>query len=182
MILFWAGLLAATTSLYVLLDGFDLGVGILFAFADEPNRRKMLTAISPVWDGNETWLVVTGTVLFGAFPAAYAALLSAFYLPLVVMLCALILRGVAFEFRYKIARISMVLGSGFRRRIVGRDIHPGHDRRRAGRGPSHEGRPLYRWHLRVAHNPLVPSRPWSTMRLCYFPGTFCRRQIHHSRA
>ncbi|WP_354133073.1 cytochrome d ubiquinol oxidase subunit II [Bradyrhizobium sp. RT9a] len=97
MILFWAGLLAATTLLYVLLDGFDLGVGILFAFADEPNRRKMLGAISPVWDGNETWLVVTGTVLFGAFPAAYAALLSAF----VLMLCALILRGVAFEFRYK---------------------------------------------------------------------------------
>ena len=101
MILFWTGLLALTTALYVLLDGFDLGVGILFAFADEPNRPKMLSAISPVWDGNETWLVVTGTILFGAFPAAYAALLSAFYLPLVLMLCALILRGVAFEFRYK---------------------------------------------------------------------------------
>ena len=101
MILFWAGLLAVTTSLYVLLDGFDLGVGILCAFADDPNRSKMLSAISPVWDGNETWLVLTGTVLFGAFPAAYAALLSAFYLPLVLMLCALILRGVAFEFRYK---------------------------------------------------------------------------------
>ena len=101
MILFWAALLAVTTSLYVLLDGFDLGVGILFTFADEANRRKMLSAISPVWDGNETWLVVTGTVMFGAFPAAYAALLSAFYLPLVLMLCALILRGVAFEFRYK---------------------------------------------------------------------------------
>jgi cytochrome d ubiquinol oxidase subunit II len=101
MILFWVGLIAVTTALYVLLDGFDLGVGILFAFADEANRRKMLSAISPVWDGNETWLVVTGTVMFGAFPAAYAALLSAFYLPLVLMLCALILRGVAFEFRSK---------------------------------------------------------------------------------
>src|SRR6202000_3332337 len=101
MILFWAALLAVTILLYVLLDGFDLGVGILFAYADDPDRRRMLAAISPVWDGNETWLVVTGTVLFGAFPAAYAALLSAFYLPLVVMLCALILRGVAFEFRYK---------------------------------------------------------------------------------
>jgi cytochrome bd ubiquinol oxidase subunit II len=100
MILFWASLLALTMLLYVLLDGFDLGVGILFAFADEPNRRRMLGAISPVWDGNETWLVVTGTVLFGAFPAAYAALLSAFYLPLVLMLCALILRGVAFEYRH----------------------------------------------------------------------------------
>ncbi len=101
MILFWAGLLAVTILLYVLLDGFDLGVGILFALASDSNRRKMLAAISPVWDGNETWLVVTGTVLFGAFPAVYAALLSAFYLPLVVMLCALILRGVAFEFRHK---------------------------------------------------------------------------------
>ena len=101
MIYFWVALLAVATLLYVLLDGFDLGVGILFAFAGEPNRRKMLSAISPVWDGNETWLVVTGTVLFGAFPPAYAALLSAFYLPLVLMLCALILRGVAFEFRYK---------------------------------------------------------------------------------
>jgi cytochrome bd ubiquinol oxidase subunit II len=101
MILFWAGLLAVTILLYVLLDGFDLGVGILLAFADEPGRRKMLAAILPVWDGNETWLVVTGTVLFGAFPVAYAALLSAFYLPLVLMLCALILRGVAFEFRSK---------------------------------------------------------------------------------
>jgi cytochrome bd ubiquinol oxidase subunit II len=101
MILFWASLLAVTILLYVVLDGFDLGVGILFAFADEPSRRRMLAAISPVWDGNETWLVVTGTVLFGAFPAVYAALLSAFYLPLVLMLCALILRGVAFEFRYK---------------------------------------------------------------------------------
>ena len=101
MIPFWAALLAVAILLYVLLDGFDLGVGILFTFADEPNRRRMLAAISPVWDGNETWLVVTGTVLFGAFPAAYAALLSAFYLPLVLMLCALILRGVSFEFRYK---------------------------------------------------------------------------------
>jgi cytochrome bd ubiquinol oxidase subunit II len=102
MMLFWAGVLAVTILLYVLLDGFDLGVGILFGFADEAGRRKMLAAISPVWDGNETWLVVTGTVLFGAFPAVYAALLSAFYLPLVLMLCALTLRGVAFEFRYKV--------------------------------------------------------------------------------
>src|ERR1700722_7108201 len=101
MILFWAALLALTILLYVLLDGFDLGVGILFAFADEPNRRRMLSAISPVWAGNETWLVGAGPVLFGAFPPVYAALLSAFYLPLVLMLCSLILRGVAFEFRYK---------------------------------------------------------------------------------
>ena len=113
MILFWTGLLALATLLYVLLDGFDLGVGILFAFAGKSDRRKMLSAISPVWDGNETWLVVTGTVLFGAFPPVYAALLSAFYLPLVLMLCALILRGVAFEFRYKSVGFRWLWDLGF---------------------------------------------------------------------
>jgi cytochrome bd ubiquinol oxidase subunit II len=102
MTLFWVGVLALTTLLYVLLDGFDLGVGILFGLArDEAYRRRMLAAISPVWDGNETWLVLTATILFGAFPRVYASLLSAFYLPLVLMLGALILRGVAFEFRAK---------------------------------------------------------------------------------
>ena len=102
MILFWVGVLALTTLLYVLLDGFDLGVGILFGLArDETDRRRMLAAISPVWDGNETWLVLTATILFGAFPRIYATLLSAFYLPLILMLGALILRGVAFEFRAK---------------------------------------------------------------------------------
>ena len=102
MILFWVALLALTTLLYVLLDGFDLGVGILFGCTrNEDARRKMLAAVSPIWDGNETWLVFTGTILWGAFPLAYATLLSAFYLPIILMLGALILRGVAFEFRYK---------------------------------------------------------------------------------
>ena len=100
MMFFWAGILALTALLYVILDGFDLGVGILFLFSrDEPNRRRMLAAISPVWDGNETWMVLAGTILFGAFSKAYAAILSAFYLPVIIGVCALILRGVAFEFR-----------------------------------------------------------------------------------
>ena len=99
---FWAAVLGLGLLLYVLLDGFDLGVGILFGFAgDEAARRDMLSAISPVWDGNETWLVIGGTVLWAAFPAAYALILSAFYLPICLMLCALILRGVAFEFRQR---------------------------------------------------------------------------------
>ena len=102
MIEFWAAALALTLLLYVVLDGFDLGVGMLFPFAPgEDARRHMLAAISPVWDGNETWLVVSAAVLFGAFPLVYSLLLSAFYLPLLIMLCALILRGVAFEFRAK---------------------------------------------------------------------------------
>jgi len=100
MIEFWTGALALTIFLYVLLDGFDLGVGMLLALApDEKRRRDMLAAIAPVWDGNETWLVLNAAILFGIFPLVYATLLSAFYLPLVVMLTGLILRGVSFEFR-----------------------------------------------------------------------------------
>ena len=102
MTLFWAVALAVTILLYILLDGFDLGVGILFLFSrDEANRRRMLAAISPVWDGNETYLVLAGTILFGAFSRVFALMLSALYLPVIVGVCALILRGVAFEFREK---------------------------------------------------------------------------------
>jgi cytochrome d ubiquinol oxidase subunit II len=102
MILFWVGVLAASTLLYVLLDGFDLGIGILFAGArSDVDREAMMSAITPIWDGNETWLVATGVVLWGAFPVVYATLLSAFYLPLLLMLAGLILRGVAFELRHQ---------------------------------------------------------------------------------
>jgi cytochrome bd ubiquinol oxidase subunit II len=112
---FWAAVLAFGLLLYVVLDGFDLGVGILFGFTrDEADRRRMLSAISPVWDGNETWLVIGGTVLWAAFPIVYSLILSAFYLPICLMLAALILRGVAFEFRQKAgARTRLVWDAGF---------------------------------------------------------------------
>jgi cytochrome d ubiquinol oxidase subunit II len=112
---FWAAVLGLGLLLYVVLDGFDLGVGILFGFTrGDVARRHMLSAISPVWDGNETWLVIGGTVLWAAFPAAYALILRAFYLPICVMLCALILRGVAFEFRQRAsARTRFVWDIGF---------------------------------------------------------------------
>ncbi len=114
MIAFWAAALALTLLLYVLLDGFDLGVGMLFGIApSETARRHMMQAIAPVWDGNETWLVLAATILFGAFPLVYALLLSAFYLPLLLMLAALILRGVAFEFRAKSRRLRGVWDAGF---------------------------------------------------------------------
>lgn len=97
----WAVLIAVAVFLYVALDGFDLGVGILFPFAkDARERDQMQAAIAPVWDGNETWLVLGGGGLFAAFPAAYAALMPALYLPIILMLLALIFRGVAFEFRH----------------------------------------------------------------------------------
>src|SRR5271169_3409775 len=105
MVMFWATLLAVSILLYVLLDGFDLGIGILFGLTrGEDKRRAMLSAVAPIWDGNETWLVVNGVILWGAFPIVYATLFSAFYLPLLVMLAGLILRGVAFEFRTKTER------------------------------------------------------------------------------
>src|SRR5580698_11416031 len=113
MITFWVSVLALSILLYVLLDGFDLGVGILFGFTrNDDKRRAMISAVAPFWDGNETWLVVAGVVLWGAFPIIYATLLSAFYLPLLVMLAGLILRGVAFEFRYKTQRLRWIWDAG----------------------------------------------------------------------
>lgn len=98
----WAGIIMLGVVVYVVLDGFDLGIGILFPFApSHADRDVMMNSIAPVWDGNETWLVLGGAALFGAFPKAFAALLSGLYIPLMLMLFALILRGVAFEFRFK---------------------------------------------------------------------------------
>ena len=99
--LIWAILIATAVFLYVALDGFDLGIGALFPFAkDSKERDQMQAAIAPFWDGNETWLVLGGGGLFAAFPKAYAAIMPAFYLPVGIMLTALIFRGVAFEFRH----------------------------------------------------------------------------------
>jgi len=98
----WTLLLALGILLYVLLDGFDLGVGILYCFApDAASRTLLMNSIAPVWDGNETWLVLAGLALMAAFPLAFAILLPAMYFPIIVMLLALVFRGVAFEFRYK---------------------------------------------------------------------------------
>src|SRR3981081_1380221 len=114
MEIFWVTLLAISILLYVLLDGFDLGIGILFGLARSEERRSaMLNAVAPIWDGNETWLVVTAVILWGAFPIVYATLLPAFYLPLIVMLLGLILRGVAFEFRYKTERLRWIWDVSF---------------------------------------------------------------------
>ncbi|MDJ1157822.1 cytochrome d ubiquinol oxidase subunit II [Chelatococcus sp. SYSU_G07232] len=97
----WAVLIAAAVGLYVLLDGFDLGIGILFPTTrDESERDQMMNTVAPFWDGNETWLVLGGGGLWVAFPQAYAVIMPALYLPVIVMLLALIFRGVSFEFRW----------------------------------------------------------------------------------
>jgi cytochrome d ubiquinol oxidase subunit II len=114
MITFWISLLAISILLYVLLDGVDLGVGLLFGLANgEARRGAMLSAVAPIWDGNETWLVVTAVILWGAFPPVYATVMSAFYLAVIVMLLGLILRGVAFEFRYKTQRLRWIWDLSF---------------------------------------------------------------------
>ena len=103
--LIWAGLIAVAVLLYVVLDGFDLGIGVLFPFARTvEDREVMMNTIAPVWDGNETWLVLGGGGLLAAFPLAYSVLMPAFYLPILLMLAGLILRGVAFEFRFRARR------------------------------------------------------------------------------
>jgi cytochrome d ubiquinol oxidase subunit II len=100
--LIWAVILAIAVIMYVMLDGFDLGIGILFPFAASPQERSvMMDTVAPVWDGNETWLVLGGGGLFAAFPLAYGALMPALYVPILLMLMALIFRGVAFEFRLR---------------------------------------------------------------------------------
>jgi len=103
--LIWALLIATAVLLYVVLDGFDLGVGILFPFlASEEERDTAMNTVAPVWDGNETWLVLGGGGLFAVFPLAYAVVMPAVYAPVTAMLLGLVFRGVAFEFRWKTKR------------------------------------------------------------------------------
>ncbi len=110
----WAGLIAFAVLAYVVLDGFDLGVGILFPFFGERRDRDlMVNTIAPVWDGNETWLVLGGGGLMAVFPLAYATVLPALYMPIILMLLGLIFRGVAFEFRFRTKRWAGFWDVGF---------------------------------------------------------------------
>jgi cytochrome bd ubiquinol oxidase subunit II len=99
--LVWAAILGVAVALYVVLDGFDLGLGILFPIIPaEEDRDVMMNTVAPFWDGNETWLIMGGGGLFVAFPLAYGIIMPAVYLPMMIMLLALVFRGVAFEFRW----------------------------------------------------------------------------------
>ena len=110
----WAIIIAFAVLTYVILDGFDLGIGILFPFAEsEQDKSVMMNTIAPVWDGNETWLVMGGGGLFAVFPLAYAVLMPALYMPIILMLLALIFRGVAFEYRWRTVRWKSVWDYAF---------------------------------------------------------------------
>ena len=111
---FWAVVIAFAILMYVVLDGYDLGVGILFGtMTNEQHRAAMMGTIAPYWDGNETWLVLIGAGLFAAFPMVYAVFLPAFYLPVALMLFGIAFRGVAFEFRDRSSRMRPVWDRGF---------------------------------------------------------------------
>lgn len=100
--LVWAGIIAFAVFAYVVMDGFDLGVGILFPFfKDDAAKDQMMNSVAPVWDGNETWLVLGGGGLMAAFPLAYATIMPALYAPIIAMLLGLVFRGVAFEYRWR---------------------------------------------------------------------------------
>lgn len=110
----WAGLIAFAVLVYVILDGFDLGIGILFPMArSESDRDLMMNTVAPVWDGNETWLVLGGGGLFAVFPLAYAVVMPALYMPITLMLLALIFRGVSFEYRWRTRRWKRVWDHAF---------------------------------------------------------------------
>jgi cytochrome d ubiquinol oxidase subunit II len=109
----WTTIIALGVFLYVLLDGFDLGVGILHGFAPEKDRDTVMNAIAPVWDGNETWLILGGLALLAVFPLAFAIIIPAVYFPILLMLLALVFRGVAFEFRFRQPRVARFWSRGF---------------------------------------------------------------------
>lgn len=110
----WAGIIAFAVLAYVILDGFDLGVGILFPFFPEKRHRDtMMNSVAPVWDGNETWLVLGGGGLMAVFPLAYATILPALYAPIIAMLLGLIFRGVAFEYRWRTKRAEFLWNYAF---------------------------------------------------------------------
>jgi cytochrome d ubiquinol oxidase subunit II len=114
LVFIWGAILAFAIYAYVVLDGFDLGIGILAPFArTDEEEELMISSIAPVWDGNETWLVLGGGGLMAAFPLAYAILMPAFYAPIIAMLLALIFRGVAFEFRHRNPRHRKAWTIGF---------------------------------------------------------------------
>ena len=135
----WALLIGTAVALYVILDGFDLGIGILFPYAkEEKEQDQMINSIAPFWDGNETWLVLGGGGLWVAFPHAYAVVMPALYLPVIVMLLGLIFRGVAFEFRTVADTSKKYWTFAFAGGSTHRGVLPGADPRRDH--PGHQGR------------------------------------------
>ena len=148
----WTFILGVGVFLYVLLDGFDLGVGILFGFApDTRSRNLIMNSIAPIWDGNETWLILGSVGLMAAFPLAFAIIIPAVYFPIAIMLLALVFRGVAFEFRYRDADHEEFLGSRVLLGLGDRDFRSGHRSWRFHPGLQSRRTSFCRQQLRLLH-------------------------------
>ena len=168
----WAFIIAFAVAAYVVMDGFDLGIGILFPFFRSARERdQAMNAIAPVWDGNETWLVLGGGGLLAAFPLAYAIILPALYAPLIAMLLGLVFRGVAFEFRWRDPGHRPLVGRRLLPRLAGRDLRAGRDARRAAAGDRGRGPRLCRRLVGLA-DPVQPAdrrRPGRSATPCSAP-------------
>ena len=172
----WTIVLALAVIMYVLLDGFDLGVGILFPFApDDHARDLMMASVAPIWDGNETWLVLGGIALFAAFPLAFAIIIPAVYFPILAMLLGLIFRGVAFEFRHAAqtsrARWDQSFFLGLARRDVrarvrARQVRHGVRRRAAASTPARAGTGSIRSCWRSASGSCSATCCWARRGSC----------------
>ena len=165
--LIWAGVIGVAVAMYVILDGFDLGIGILFPFTKKDSERdQMVHSIAPFWDGNETWLVLGGGGLFVAFPRAYAIIMSAFYMPVIVMLLALVFRGVAFEFRNATEASRPYWNAAFAAGSTLAGFCSGRHPRRPDPGHPRRERRLCRRRLRLGDAVRARLRPRRRLRLC----------------
>ena len=156
----WAALIGTAVALYVILDGFDLGTGILFPYAgNERERDQMMNSVAPFWDGNETWLVLGGGGLWVAFPQAYAVVMPALYIPVIVMLLALVFRGVAFEFRWVAVTSRKYWNFAFAGGSTAGGLLPGPHPRRAHSGHQGGERRVRRRAVRLGDAVCGPVRP-----------------------
>ena len=162
----WAGLIALAVLTYVILDGFDLGLGILFPFAKSNKERDlMMNSVAPVWDGNETWLVMGGGGLFAMFPLAYAVIMPALYMPIMLMLLALVFRGVSFEYRWRAQKSKWVWDAAFAERVASGGCLSGHRPRGTGTGDRGRRPRICRWLVRLAQPLLLDDRSGRGRRL-----------------
>ena len=153
----WAAILAFAVFMYVVMDGFDLGIGILFpVFGVGKERDTAMNSIAPVWDGNETWLVLGGGGLLAAFPLAYSIVLSALYPPLIAMLLALVFRGVAFEFRWRDPTHRPIWDFAFSGGLVLGGVRAGRHARCAAAGHPRRRTRIWRRLVGLAH-PVQPA-------------------------
>ena len=166
----WAFIIAFAIFAYVVMDGFDLGIGILFSWIPPGRERDTaINTIAPVWDGNETWLVLGGGGLLAAFPLAYGTILSALYAPIVAMLLALIFRGVAFEFRWRDPAPSSLLGCRLQHRLDRGGLRAGRHAGRPAAGHRRREPRLCRRLVRLADavQPCWSARAWSAAMRCW---------------